>query len=94
MGDRGMTPLYSVRARYKLAPPRYLLSAGKAQKMGTKGVPAEIQKPEAVTAKAADLTTLDLFINKTVLPLERVVAVVVVNQTTIPDNPSLLKISV
>ena len=62
--------------------------------MGTKGVPAEIQKPEAVTAKAADLTTLDLFINKIVLPLERVVAVVVVNQTTIPDNPSLLKISV
>jgi len=39
--------------------------------MGTKGVPAEIQKPEAVTPRRADLTTFDLFINKFVLPLER-----------------------
>ena len=93
-GDLEMIPLYPVKTRYKLVPLYSLLSAGKAREMGTKGVPAEIQKPEAVTAKAADLTTLDLLINKTVLPLERVVAVVVVNQTTIPDNPSLLKISV
>ena len=40
-----------------------LLSAGKAREMGTKGVPAEIQKPEAVTPKRADSTTLDLFIS-------------------------------
>ena len=55
-----MIPLYSVKARYKLAPPCFLLSADKAQKMGTKGVPAEIQKPEAVTPKRANSTTLDL----------------------------------
>ena len=47
----GMIPLYPVKARYKLVPPYSLLSAGKARKMGTKGVPAKIQKPEAVTPK-------------------------------------------
>ena len=46
--------LYPVKARYKLVPPYSLLSAGKAREMGTKGVPAEIQKPEAVTPKRAD----------------------------------------
>ena len=75
MGDWGMMPLYAVKAKNKLEPPCSLLSAGKAQKMGTKGVPAEIQKPEpialkkeltqplwirAVTQKRADSTTLDL----------------------------------
>ena len=55
-----MIPLYSVKARYKLAPPCSLLSAGKAWRMGTKGVTAEIQKPEAVTPREADSTTLDL----------------------------------
>ena len=51
MGDWGMIPLYPVKAIYKLAPPCSLLSAGKARKIGTKGVPAEIQKPEAATKK-------------------------------------------
>ena len=58
-----MISLYPVKARYKLVPPCSLLSADEAQKMGTKGVPAEIQKPEAVTPKGADSTTLDLEIN-------------------------------
>ena len=66
-----MMPLYAVKAKNKLEPPCSLLSAGKARKMGTNGVPAEIQKPEAVTPRRADLTTFDLFINKFVLPLER-----------------------
>ena len=57
-----MILLHSVKARYKLVPPCSLLSAGNVQKMGTKGVPTEIQKPEAVTPKGADSTTLDLFI--------------------------------
>ena len=35
-GRLGMTPLYPVKARYKWAPPCSLLSAGKAQKRGTK----------------------------------------------------------
>jgi len=55
-----MIALYSVKARYKLAPPCSFLSPGKAQKMGTEEVPAEFQKPEAVTPKAADSATLDL----------------------------------
>ena len=55
-----MIPFYPVKARYKWAPPCSLLSAGKARKMGTKGVPAEIQKPEALTPKTTDSTTLDL----------------------------------
>lgn len=37
-----------------------LLSASKVWKMGTKGVPAEIQKPEDVIPKRADSTTLDV----------------------------------
>ena len=60
MGDWGMITLYPVKITYKLASPYSLLSAGKAREMGTKGVPAEIQKPEAVTPKRADSTTLDL----------------------------------
>ena len=55
-----MILLYPEKARHKLVPPCSLLSAGKAWKMGTKGVPAEILKPEDVTPKGADLTTLDL----------------------------------
>ena len=55
-----MIPLYTVKAVYKWAPPCSLLSAGKAWKMGTKGIPTEIQKPEAVTPKEADSTTLNL----------------------------------
>ena len=55
-----MIPLYPVKTRYKSVPLYSLLSAGKAREMGTKGVPAEIQKPEAVTPKRADSTTLDL----------------------------------
>ena len=55
-----MIPLYPVKTRYKLAFPSSLLSAGKARDTGTKGVPAEIQKPEAVTPKRADSATLDL----------------------------------
>ena len=60
MGDWGMIPLYPVKTRYKSMSPYSLLSAGKAREMGTKGVPVEIQKPEAVTPKGADSTTLDL----------------------------------
>ena len=56
-----MIPLYPVRARYKLAPLCSLLCSGKAQKMGIKGIPVEIQKPEAVTLNRADSTTLDLW---------------------------------
>ena len=59
-GRLGMIPLYPVKTRCKLVSPYSLLSAGKAREMGTKGAPAEIQKPEAVTPKGADLTTLDL----------------------------------
>ena len=51
MGDWGMIPSYLVKAKYKLAYPYSLLSAGKAWEIGTKGVPAEIQKPEAVIPK-------------------------------------------
>ena len=46
-----MISLYLVKTRYKLASPYSLLPAGKARKIGTKGVPAEIQKLEAVTPK-------------------------------------------
>ena len=51
MGDWGMIPSYLVKARYKLASPYSLLSAGKAREIGTKGIPAEIQKPETVIPK-------------------------------------------
>ena len=50
-GDWGMIPLYYVRARYMLVRPCSLLLAAKATKIETKGIPAEIQKPEAVTPK-------------------------------------------
>ena len=63
-----MIPLYPVKTRYKSVPLYSLLSAGKAREMGTKGVPAEIQKPEAVTPKRADSTTLDVY--KSVLTLK------------------------
>ena len=62
-----MIPLYALKTRYKWVPPCSLLSADKAQKMGTRRVPAEIQKPEAVTPKGADHSGL---INEFVLPLE------------------------
>ena len=55
-----MIPLCAVKTRYKLASPYSLLSAGKAREMGTKGVPVEIQKPEAVTPKRVDSTALNL----------------------------------
>ncbi len=51
MGDWGMIPSYLVKARYKLTSTYSLFSAGKARKIGTEGVPAEIQKPEAVIPK-------------------------------------------
>ena len=68
MGDWGMIPLYPVKTRYKLATPYSLLSTGKTREMGTKGVPAEIQKPEVVTPKRAD--NHSGLINKFVLPLQ------------------------
>ena len=88
--------MHPVKARYKWAPPCSLLSAGKAWKMGTKGVPAEIQKPEAVTPKTTDSSTLHLFISwychwKEVAVIA--VVTVVVNRTTVPDDPPLLEIS-
>ena len=86
-GDWGMIPLYYVRARCTLVPPCSLLSAAKAKKMETKGVPAKIQKQEAVTPKGADSTSLDISIYKFVLPLERVTVIMVINQPTISDNP-------
>jgi len=41
-------------ARYKWAPPCSHLSVGKAWKIGTKGVPAEIQKLGVDTPKGDD----------------------------------------
>ena len=54
-----MMPLYAVKAKNKLEPPCSLLSAGKAQKMGTKAVSAEIPEPVAATPRRSDSTTLD-----------------------------------
>ena len=54
-----MILLYAVKTSYKLMSPYSLLPAGD-EVMRTKGVPAEIQKPEAVTPKRAVSTTLDL----------------------------------
>ena len=62
MGGWGMIPLYPVKTSscdnfqypVKLVSPYSLLYAGKAREMGTKGAPAENQKPEAVTPKRAD----------------------------------------
>ena len=51
MGDWGMIPSYLVKARYQLVSPYSLLSSGKAREIGTKGIPAEIQKPETVIPK-------------------------------------------
>jgi len=88
-----MIPLYPVKARYKLATLCSLLSAGKAWKTGTKGVPAEIQKARSYHSKQSWLNHFGL-INKFVLPLEIVAMVnTVVNGTTTPDNPPLLEIN-
>ena len=58
MRDWGVIPLCPVKARYKLASPCSLLSAGKARKIGAKEFPVEIPEPEAATPKIADSTTL------------------------------------
>jgi len=63
LGDCRMIPLYPVKTSYKLVSPYCLLSAGKAGEMGTKGVPAGTQKPQAVTPDRADSTTWDLEIS-------------------------------
>ena len=73
---------------------------------GNKGVSAEIPEPVAATPRRADSTTsgssrhskeswLNHFglINTFVLPLEIVTMVIVVNGTTTPNDPPLLKIS-
>jgi len=92
-----MIPLYPVKTRYKLATPYSLLSTGKTREMGTKGVPAEIQKPEVVTPKRAD--NHSGLINKFVLPLEIIIIIAVVTVVTIlvnrtmPSDLPLLKIN-
>jgi len=61
-----MIPLYPVKIGYKLVSPCFLLLADlnlQGLEGGNKGVPAEIPKPEPVTPKSTDSTTLDLYIS-------------------------------
>lgn len=58
-----MIPLHPVKMGYKLVSPCVLLTGDlnlQSLEDGTKELLAEIQKPEAVTLKRADSTTLDL----------------------------------
>ena len=61
-GHWEMIPLYPVKMGYKLASACFLLLADlnlQGLENGNKGNPAETPKPEAVTPKRADSTTLD-----------------------------------
>jgi len=61
-----MILLYPVTTGYNLASSCFLLSADlslQGLEDGNKGVPAEIQKPEAGTPKGADSIIPDLFIS-------------------------------
>ena len=103
----GMIPSCPVKNRMQVGipVPSYLLARPRD---GSKGVSAEIPEPEAATPRRAYSTTLDLschskeswldhfgLINELVLPLEivTVVTIVIVNRTTMPDDPPLLKIN-
>lgn len=82
----GVIPLW-----YKWVPPCSLLSAGEAQKMGTKGVSAEIQK----LSLQKELTWPPWIYKKKSVPLfgEKKI-ITIVNWTTTSDDPSLLKINI